>query len=68
VTESVGQGDQKIGKKFTQILEKVAKTVAKQTNAEMSTSKLNLEVQNIYIKPLSNPLITRNKSCFEAAY
>ncbi len=68
MNESVGQGDQKIGKKFTQILEKVAKTVAKQKNAEMYTSKLNLEVQNIYIKPLLNPLITCNKSCFVAAY
>jgi hypothetical protein len=37
---------------FTQFLEKVAKTVAEPKNAKISTSKMNLKVQNIYIKPL----------------
>ncbi len=48
------QGDQKIGKTFAQIKEKVAKTVGKPKNAKSSSSKLNLTVQNIYIKPLLN--------------
>jgi hypothetical protein len=39
--------------KFTQILDKVAKTVAKQKNAKTSSWRLNLKVQNIYIKPFS---------------
>jgi hypothetical protein len=43
------QGDQKIGIEFAQILDKVAKTVAKSENAKISSSKLNLDVQNIYI-------------------
>ncbi len=76
------QGDQKISEKFakilekfakilenfTKILEKVAKTVTKQKNPKISTSKLNLKVQNIYIIPLLNHWITYNKPCFEAAY
>jgi len=45
-----GQGDQKIGKKFTQVLEKVAQTVAKPKIAKISTSKLNLKIQNIFLK------------------
>ncbi len=39
------QGDQKIGKS-TQLLEIVAKTVAKPKYAKVSTSKFNLKVQN----------------------
>jgi hypothetical protein len=41
------QGDQKIEKKFTQSLEKVAQTVAKPKNAKIFSSKLNLKIQNI---------------------
>jgi hypothetical protein len=45
------QGDQKIGGNFAQIMDKVAKIVAKPKNAKTSSSRLNLKVQNIYIKP-----------------
>jgi hypothetical protein len=40
--EDTNQGDQKIGKKFAQILEKVAKTVAKPKETKIISSKLNL--------------------------
>ncbi len=40
------QGDQKIGGKITQFLDKVAKTVAEpKKNAKTSSSKLNLKVK-----------------------
>jgi hypothetical protein len=45
----VDQGDQKIGKKIAQILEKVAKTIAKLKNAKVFSSKLNWKVQNVFI-------------------
>jgi len=48
------QGGQKIWKKTCPIFQKVAKTVVK-PRAKISTSKLNLRVQNIYIKPLLKP-------------
>jgi hypothetical protein len=38
------------------ILDKVAETVAKPKNAKISSSKLNVKVQNICIKPLLNSL------------
>jgi hypothetical protein len=41
--------------KIAQILEKVAKTVAKPKMAKISSSKVNLRVQNIYINPLLKP-------------
>jgi hypothetical protein len=41
-------------KKIAQILEKVPKTVAKPKSAKISTSKLNLKVQNIFLKPPQN--------------
>ncbi len=44
-----------IGNKIGLNFGKVAKTVAKPTIAKISTSKLNLKVQNIYIKPLLKP-------------
>jgi hypothetical protein len=44
------QGDQKIGEKFAQIFDKVAKTVATPKNAKTPAPKLNLKV-NIYTKP-----------------
>ncbi len=45
------QGDQKIGGKVTQFLDKIAKTVAKPNkNAKTSSPKLDLKVK-IYIKP-----------------
>jgi hypothetical protein len=34
---------------------KVAKTITEPKNATMRVSKVNLEVQNIYIKPLLKP-------------
>jgi len=43
-----------LGKKIAQTLDKVAKTVAKQKIANISTSKLNLKVKDIYINPLLN--------------
>jgi len=42
-------------------LEKVAQ------NATVSTSKLNLEVQNVYIKPHLKPLNTYNKPLVETS-
>jgi hypothetical protein len=39
-----------------------------QKKAKISTTKLNLKVQNIYIKPLLKPQNTYNKLCFETAY
>jgi hypothetical protein len=45
-------------------LEKEAKAVAKSKNAKISLSKLNLKVQNIYIKPLLNSCNTNNKPYF----
>ncbi len=42
-------------KQGAQILEKVAKTAANPTYAEIPTSKLYLKVQNIYINPLKIP-------------
>jgi hypothetical protein len=35
--------------------EKVAQTVAAPKNAKIFTTKLNLKIQNIYIKPLLKP-------------
>jgi hypothetical protein len=48
------QGDQKIRKKF-QVYLRIAQKVAKSKKTEISTTKLNLKVQNIYIKPLVKP-------------
>jgi hypothetical protein len=62
------QGDQKIGGKICLILEKVSKTVALTKVANISTSKLNLKAQNIYIKPLLKPNDTCNKPYFKTAY
>ncbi len=45
--------------------EKVAKTVAKPEIAKISTPKLYLKVQNIYIKPLLKPKNSSNKPYFE---
>jgi hypothetical protein len=59
-------GDKKIGKN-AQILEKVAKTVTKPKIAKISTTKLNLKVQNIYIKQLLKPKNTCNKPYFNTA-
>ena len=58
----------RLGGKICLILEKVAKTVAKAKVANISTSKLNLKAQNIYIKPLLKPKNTCNKPYFETAY
>ncbi len=44
----------RLGKFFAQMLEKVAKTVENPKNAKISSSKLNVKVQNIYINPLLN--------------
>jgi hypothetical protein len=41
--------------KIAQILEKVAKTVAKPKNAKILTSKFKLTVQKIYDNPLLKP-------------
>ncbi len=55
-------------KKIPQILEKVAKKVAKPKFAQVSTLKLNLKVRNIYIKQLLKPKNTYNKPYSVAAY
>jgi hypothetical protein len=55
-------------KKIAQILGKVAKTGVKTKITKISTSKLNLKVQNIYIEPLLKPKNTCNKSYFETTY
>jgi hypothetical protein len=39
-----------------------------QKKAKISTTKLYLKAQNIYIKPLLKPSNTYNKPCFETAY
>jgi hypothetical protein len=52
------QGDQMIGIKFAQNLDKVAKTVAKPENAKMSSSKLNLNVQQSTFNPFCTLKIT----------
>jgi hypothetical protein len=63
------QGDRNIGKTFAQILEKkVAKTVAKPKIDKMSTSKLNLKAQNIYIKPLLKTKNAFNKPYIQTTY
>jgi hypothetical protein len=48
------QGDQKFGKKFTQILENVPKAVGYPKDAKISTLMLHLKVQNIYGQPILN--------------
>jgi hypothetical protein len=50
------------------IFQKVAPKVSKAKEAKISTIKLNLKAQNIYIKPLFKPKNTYNKPCFETAY
>jgi hypothetical protein len=46
-----GRVTRRLGKNFAQILEKVAKTVTKPKKAKMSSSKHNVKVHNINIKP-----------------
>ncbi len=46
------QGDQMNRKKICQIFQRIAQKVAKSKKAKISTTKLNLKTQNIYIKPL----------------
>ncbi len=54
-TKSVDQSDQMIRKKFSQIFQRIAQKVAKSKKAKISTTKLILKAQNIYIKPLLKP-------------
>jgi hypothetical protein len=61
------QVDQKIGKNCPK-LRKLATTIAKPTIAKISTSKLNLKVQNIYKKTLLKPKYTWNNPYFKTAY
>jgi hypothetical protein len=61
------QGDQKIRKKH-QFFQRIAQKVAMSKKTKISTTKLNLKVQNIYFKPLLKPKNTYNKPCFETAY
>ncbi len=51
-----------------EIFQKVVQTVSKPKKAKISTTKLNLKVQNTYNKPLLKPLNTHNKPCFETAF
>ncbi len=55
------RGGKKILKKNAQMLEKVAKTVAKPKNAKIFLTKLNLKVQNIYTLFLLISFNTFNK-------
>ncbi len=48
------QGDQKSWKKLPKCCKKVAKIVAKPKKVKISSLKLNLTVQIIFIKPLLN--------------
>jgi hypothetical protein len=41
--------------KIAQLCKKVAKIITEPTYAKISTPKLNLKVQNIYIRPLLKP-------------
>ncbi len=52
VGKARSQSDQKFERKINQFEEKVAQTVAKPRNAKISSSKLNLKIQNINIRPL----------------
>ncbi len=54
--------------KNRQIFQRMAKKLPSQKRAKISTTKLNLKTQNIYIKPLLKPYNTYNKPCFETAY
>ncbi len=49
-----GQSDQMIRKNY-QIFQRIAQKVAKSKKAKISTIKLTLKTQNIYIKPLLKP-------------
>jgi hypothetical protein len=62
-----GQGDQKI-RKNAQFFKKLPKKSPSQKKAKISTTKLILKAQNIYIKPLFKPLNTHNEPCFETGY
>jgi hypothetical protein len=55
-------------KKNCPIFQKVAQKASKATKAKISTTKINLKAQNIYIKPLLKPKSTCNKPCFKIAY
>jgi hypothetical protein len=58
----------RLGEKLDQILEMVATcavAVAKSKIAKISTSKINLKVPNIYIKPPFKPKNTCNKPVFK---
>ncbi len=55
-------------KKNHPIFQKVAQTISKQIKAKISTTKLNLKAQNIYIKPLLKPYNTYDKPCLGTAY
>jgi hypothetical protein len=54
-TQNKGQGDPKITKIICPIFQKIAQKVSKSKKAKISTTKLNLKAQNIYIKPLLKP-------------
>ena len=57
------QGDQKIGGKFAQFLDEVAKTVAKPKKCQNISSKLNLKVK-IYTKPFLTLNIPKKQTIF----
>ncbi len=54
-------------KQITQ-LKKVAQKVSKPQNGKISTLKLHLKVQIMYIKQILKPWNMYNKSCFETDY
>ncbi len=54
--------------KNRQIFQRIAQKVTKSKKAKIFTTKFNLKVQNIYIKPIFKPKNTYNKPSFETAY
>jgi hypothetical protein len=54
--------------KISPFLEKWPKQSPRQKNAKIETSKCNLKVRMINIKPLRKPYNAYNKSCFENTY
>ncbi len=68
VKVSTAQSDQTIRKKIHQIFQRIAQKVTKSKKAKISTTKLNLKTQKIYIKPPLKPSNTYKKTGFETAY
>jgi hypothetical protein len=64
----LGQGDQKIGKKFAPILEKVAKTVAKSKRPKNIYIKAQFQSPQHLNQTTLEPLKYPKKPCIDNAY